>query len=587
MKKRVLSLLLSILLVLSLAPVSALAEGDDPGEPDPAPMSDPAADPAPEVDGVENDLTDPAPQDEEDVLMGDPQTASDGEDITPDPDEMNEEDNTQEVPLPAVNEGNAPSDDLTPATESVQVVFTCDPTDLVLTVWAKPEADEEPAPILPEEDGAYLLLPGEYLYTAEAEGYAPAEEVPFTVEAADTPQQIAVTLSPLPADDSVIDPDPETQPEDMQPAEEDKFAERTPQTEDEDEKTPLVRPESLTFARTRGVGDEYSLVSSASQLSLGDEIILLSFDDNSFCVLGGDFQGIQTVISGLTAVTAPSGTMPLTLKQAPNGWILSTGSAFVAVDGASLTTVTKAQFAAIWTISISNNDAVLSCSAGNLCFDGASFYCGSGGNAISIYSIPYTGGDSYEDEGILFNMGDRYVTLVGDIINLSFHYIGYNGISFDEVIWSSSDESVVLVTIDEYGYPDFDPVGIGTAVITVTPVNGQQGDSLTVIVLDNTLCGENLTWSFDEDSGTLTISGNGDMVDALHPCPWQDFKQLITKVVLSNGVTSIAGLAFSRCNELTSIAIPDSVTDIGYSAFFGCTGLASITIPGNVSAINE
>ena len=220
MKKRVLSLLLSILLVLSLVPVSALAEGDDPGEPDPAPMSDPAADPAPEVDGVENDLTDPAPQDEEDVLMGDPQTASDGEDITPDPDEMNEEDNTQEVPLPAVNEENAPSDDLTPATESVQVVFTCDPTDLVLTVWAKPEADEEPAPNLPEEDGAYLLLPGEYLYTAEAEGYAPAEEVPFTVAASEELLQIDIVLITeqieVDSDDALNDP--EDEPECIGPA---------------------------------------------------------------------------------------------------------------------------------------------------------------------------------------------------------------------------------------------------------------------------------------------------------------------------------------------------------------------------------
>ena len=54
--------------------------------------------------------------------------------------------------------------------------------------------------------------------------------------------------------------------------------------------------------------------------------------------------------------------------------------------------------------------------------------------------------------------------------------------------------------------------------------------------------------------------------------------ELITDLVIPNGVTSIGGFAFSCCTDLTSITIPDSVTSIGDNAFKGCTGLSSITV---------
>ncbi|MDR0456169.1 MAG: leucine-rich repeat domain-containing protein [Treponema sp.] len=49
--------------------------------------------------------------------------------------------------------------------------------------------------------------------------------------------------------------------------------------------------------------------------------------------------------------------------------------------------------------------------------------------------------------------------------------------------------------------------------------------------------------------------------------------------VIPDGVTSIAGYAFSGCSGLTSITIPNSVTSIGSSAFSFCSGLTSITLP--------
>ena len=59
----------------------------------------------------------------------------------------------------------------------------------------------------------------------------------------------------------------------------------------------------------------------------------------------------------------------------------------------------------------------------------------------------------------------------------------------------------------------------------------------------------------------------------------------ITSVTISEGVTEIRGSAFSGCSSLTSINIPSSVTEIGYSSFSGCISLTSITIPESVAIV--
>ena len=62
---------------------------------------------------------------------------------------------------------------------------------------------------------------------------------------------------------------------------------------------------------------------------------------------------------------------------------------------------------------------------------------------------------------------------------------------------------------------------------------------------------------------------------------------LVTNLVIPNGVTKIGSYAFWYCSGLTSITIPNSVTNIGSSAFNGCSGLTSITIPNSVTTIGS
>ena len=101
--------------------------------------------------------------------------------------------------------------------------------------------------------------------------------------------------------------------------------------------------------------------------------------------------------------------------------------------------------------------------------------------------------------------------------------------------------------------------------------------------------GDNLTWSFDTETGLLTISGSGAMADYTYSnsAPWYDYRKAITAVSLPEGLTSIGSRAFSYCSALTSVTIPDSVTFIGESAFYNCYALTSVTIPDSVTGIGK
>lgn len=104
--------------------------------------------------------------------------------------------------------------------------------------------------------------------------------------------------------------------------------------------------------------------------------------------------------------------------------------------------------------------------------------------------------------------------------------------------------------------------------------------------------GSGVTWQLTENTDdpstyTLTISGSGAMEDYLmsgHQ-PWRSFRDQITSVVVSPGVTSIGNLAFTRFSKLIHVDIADSVVSIGEQAFSDCSSLTNITVPQSVTYI--
>ena len=98
-------------------------------------------------------------------------------------------------------------------------------------------------------------------------------------------------------------------------------------------------------------------------------------------------------------------------------------------------------------------------------------------------------------------------------------------------------------------------------------------------------CGEHLTWSYDAETGALTITGTGAMKDFTYAeTKWGGN---VKSVSLSNGPTSIGNNAFRNCTSLTSVTIPDSVKSINEGAFQHCPSLTSITIPNSVTSLGD
>ena len=179
-----------------------------------------------------------------------------------------------------------------------------------------------------------------------------------------------------------------------------------------------------------------------------------------------------------------------------------------------------------------------------------------------------------------------------------------NGWNFD-----ASNKTLTL----ESGNYDFS--GSGTALRPLNPdvqLVVEPGAKLTGGAAGD---GSGVTWQLTENTDdpstyTLTIRGSGAMEDyqTSSSRPWNNFRDQITSVVISPGITSIGNCAFtmfsklthvdiadsvisigsrafSYCSSLTNIIIPQSVTYIGGVVFRGCTNLSSITLSNNITSI--
>ena len=108
-------------------------------------------------------------------------------------------------------------------------------------------------------------------------------------------------------------------------------------------------------------------------------------------------------------------------------------------------------------------------------------------------------------------------------------------------------------------------------------------------IVDSGNCGyygNNAVWTLD-DEGTLTVSGAGKVSNYFSELNPSMLRQIIKKVVITDGITEIGSGTFAECHGITEVTISDSVVSIGERAFDQCVGITSLKIPDSVTTIGK
>ncbi len=102
-------------------------------------------------------------------------------------------------------------------------------------------------------------------------------------------------------------------------------------------------------------------------------------------------------------------------------------------------------------------------------------------------------------------------------------------------------------------------------------------------------CGSYAQWTFDSETGNLTISGSGYITSysSADYVPWRTYTDRITSITIEEGITKIGNYAFKDCTLVSNLTLPDGINEIGYGAFDNCSSLESVSLPASVEKIND
>ena len=161
-------------------------------------------------------------------------------------------------------------------------------------------------------------------------------------------------------------------------------------------------------------------------------------------------------------------------------------------------------------------------------------------------------------------------------------YIGgdafYQATALTDVYMNANPETLQW---EDWGFDDFIRDGSTIChVANAAPWIAKFGGRINIKFRDpNTVP---FSWSFNESTHTLTVSGTEEMPNSQ---PWSSIQNQIEKVVIEEGVLSIGSDAFYSCTKLKEIKFPSTLIAIRGNAFASCTSLKSIIWPSSVTVI--
>ncbi|MCQ2070796.1 MAG: leucine-rich repeat domain-containing protein, partial [archaeon] len=145
----------------------------------------------------------------------------------------------------------------------------------------------------------------------------------------------------------------------------------------------------------------------------------------------------------------------------------------------------------------------------------------------------------------------------------------------------SVTEITVGKNVSALGYKAFDGLTFtgpdGTVSADAKNLRGTVFSGADRILCMDTAYGTkaNVDWSFDTETGTLTVTGDGRMDNLANngKYPWFRYRPHITALEVEDGVTSVGTYAFRNYASLTSVVLADSVATVYKYAFSGDTAL--------------
>ena len=196
-------------------------------------------------------------------------------------------------------------------------------------------------------------------------------------------------------------------------------------------------------------------------------------------------------------------------------------------------------------------------------------------NCGALTDVYYAGSESQWEQIDIDNSNGYNNSLLNATIH--YNYEPTSGTCGDNLTWTLDADGTLTIsgTGDMYGY--------GTFVDDTHAPWYEQRDEITAIVIESgvTSIGE----SAFENCSLLSSVSIPDSVTAIEDSAFFLCVSL-TSVTIPAGITDIEPNVFGSCESLSSVSIPDSVTFIGDSAFRG-TSLTSVTIPDNVTFIGD
>lgn len=101
--------------------------------------------------------------------------------------------------------------------------------------------------------------------------------------------------------------------------------------------------------------------------------------------------------------------------------------------------------------------------------------------------------------------------------------------------------------------------------------------------------GENADFTFDETTGTLTVTGTGSIY-SMSPVIsyWMGINpSKIKHVVIGEGITEICSYTFGGCYFIEDVVFPSTLKTIGLCAFQSCGGLKEVEFPAGLEYIGS